>query len=314
MAFDLSGLSAYVDQMKFDLISQAIAGAETIKMIDVQTGIKHKANLNYLDTDIVMQAGGNCNTTPSGTTSLTKKEIAVYPIAINEDLCLDEMETLWTGMKQPAGSYAEDFFFHNAYADLKVKKLQLENELLIWQGDRTPASPAPSNTNLLRIDGFITLLNDQGGYVDGNPTGITTGTGITASNIRGIVDGIVNLIPENIAYRNDLVIFCDLTTYRLYTQALRTANLYNNAGENGAMECFIQGTNVKLKAVAGLNGTKKLVCTYPSNLVAGMDMTSDSDAFKMFFSEYDEKFKARIHYKLGAQIRFTSDVVYFKLA
>ena len=154
MALNLSGLSSYTDQMKYDLVAKIITEPKTVGIIDVQEGIKHTAALNYLDTDIVLQAGGNCNTTASGTTPLTQKTITVCPIAVNEDICIDDLEVMWTGMKMKPGSYNTDLPFHELYAQTKIAKLAYENELLIWKGDTTPGSRAILQPALFRQNGL----------------------------------------------------------------------------------------------------------------------------------------------------------------
>ena len=62
MAFDTSGLSAYVEEQNFPLLTKALAGGRTAELITKQTGVKGETALNLMDVDAVMaQSGATCS-------------------------------------------------------------------------------------------------------------------------------------------------------------------------------------------------------------------------------------------------------------
>jgi hypothetical protein len=83
--------------------------------------------------------------------------------------------------------------------------------------------------------------------------------------------------------------------------------------EAGMMEMIVPGTNMKLIAVGGLDGTNKLVATHLTNLFVGTDLANEEEQYKFVFDPISENvyFKAKMKY--GVQIAFPDEVVYFTL-
>lgn len=80
------------------------------------------------------------------------------------------------------------------------------------------------------------------------------------------------------------VIFVGEDTYRAFTMQLVEKNyhFYDGAYANG--ECFVPGTNVKVIAVAGLNGTGSVIAGRPENFFYGCDMVNDQEKFDFWYS------------------------------
>ena len=152
------------------------------------------------------------------------------------------------------------------------------------------------------------------GVVNGNPSGITVATGITTANVIGIVDGIYQLIPTSIIDNGDVVIFCGMDTFRKYTVALKNLNLFNYAAEATDFEIIIAGTNVKLVAVNGLNGTNKLWASRLSNLYVGVDLLNEEDRFELFYAKEADEMRFVAEFKYSVNYAFPTEVVYFALA
>ena len=151
------------------------------------------------------------------------------------------------------------------------------------------------------------------GVVDGNVDNVTA---ITASNVISIVDGMSSVVPTNILAMEDLHLFVGYDLYRTYALALRNANLFHYTGAENQGEDYSQmipGTNIRIVAVRGLNGTNRAFLTSASNLYFGTDLLSDSEEFQIFYSnDYDEvRFRAK--WKQGVQFAFPDYVVYFSL-
>ena len=153
----------------------------------------------------------------------------------------------------------------------------------------------------------------SGDVVTGN---INTVTAITASNIISIVDGMSSVVPTNILGMDDLTLFCGYDFYRTYALALRNANLFHYNGQENQGEDFSQmipGTNIRIVAVRGLNGTNRAFLTSASNLYFGTDLLSDSEEFQIFYSADFDEVRFRAKWKQGVQFAFPDYVVYFKI-
>lgn len=58
--YDLAGLSAYVDQLSSDIISEAVLSPVTMKYVNVVPGIKGTQNVNLLSETLTVQTGTTC--------------------------------------------------------------------------------------------------------------------------------------------------------------------------------------------------------------------------------------------------------------
>ena len=55
--YDVSGLAAYVDEQREDLITRSVTEAKTLGYITIQEGIKGSQEIKLMDDSIVYQAG-----------------------------------------------------------------------------------------------------------------------------------------------------------------------------------------------------------------------------------------------------------------
>src|SRR5210317_1530173 len=106
MAFDVSGLSAYSEEHLFDLIAASTAGAKTVNLVTVQSGVKGSAKINLLDSPVTFQED-DCAWNASGTTTLTQRTITAYDIKINESLCPKDLVGKYTQVMLKAGANEE---------------------------------------------------------------------------------------------------------------------------------------------------------------------------------------------------------------
>ena len=308
MALNVAGLTAYVDQVKMDLIKKMILGGRSTSFLTVQPGIKSAASINLLSSNLVAQEGG-CGFTDAGTTILTQNTLNVCPLKVNESICIDTLEQYYTQVMLQPGSYDTDFGFEQIYTEEKVSQVSSLIDNLIWQGNTAGSG------QLALCDGFIRLANTtySGSVVDGN---VSNYTAITAANIISIVDEAIQVIPTNIIAEDDLYLYCGYDFARLYFTALRNANLYNYPSvETGANDFMITipSSNVKLVAVKGLTGTNKFFISTKSNLYFGCDLLDDYENLQIFYSMDFQEVRVVAKWKSGVNAAFWDYVVYFKL-
>ncbi len=308
MALNVNGLTAYVDQVKMDLIKKMILGGRSASFLTVQPGIKSAASINLLSSNLIAQAGG-CGFTDAGETILTQNTLNVCPLKVNESICIDTLEQYYTQVMLQPGSYDTNFGFEQIYTEEKVSQISSLIDTLIWQGDTS----VTGQTGL--CDGFITLANTtySGSVVNGN---VTSATAITASNIIGLVDDAIQVIPTNIVAQDDLYLYCGYDFARTYFTALRNANLYNYPSvETGANDFMITipSSNVRLVAVKGLTGTNKFFISAKSNLFYGVDLLDDYENLQIFYSMDFQEVRVVAKWKSGVNAAFWDYVVFFSL-
>ena len=308
MALDVSGLSVYTDENKLDLIKKSILQGRSLEYVTIQPDIKTTATINIIDSTLVGQAG-SCGFNADGTTTLSQRPLTVKPIKVNEAICVETLESYYTQKMMNAGSYNENLPFEQIYAEDKAEKIADMIESVLWKGDTTGAG------NLALVDGYLKLI-DSISAVDGNVDGVTVATGVTSANIVDIIDGMVASIPADVIDADDLVLFVGYDKYRAYAKALRDANLFHYTGEENQGQEFSQmvpGTNVKVVAVKGLNGTSRMVLSRVANLYVGVDMLNDAEDFNIFYSQDNDEVRFISKFKLGVQVAFPELLVEFTL-
>jgi len=301
MAFDLAGLSAYTDENKLPLVRQSLLDGKTISMINVQPDIKTSAPINIFDTTPVWQAGA-CGWNASGTVTLTQRLITVSKIKNNDAVCVDDLEAFYTQALMKGGSYNEDMPFEQLYAESLTAKTAKFMETLTWQGDTTGAG------SLVLADGLIKIIDAESTVVTG------TAKAMDAANIIDAVDEMVASTPEDVLASEDLTLFMGYDKFRVYTNALKAANMFHiDTVEAKNWEIMVHGTNVKVVAVPGLNGTGagagRMFLVERSNLFMGTDMLNDAEQFSIRYSEDNDEVRINQKLKVGFQVGFPNRIV-----
>ena len=312
MSFVVSSLANYTDEQRADLLTRSLFGNKTAEMLfnagQVQVGVKSASALNILTSTVFFQADG-CGYNPSGLTTYTQRNITVGAIKIEETLCPKSLEQKWMQTQIAPGS-AVAVPFEEQIGREKASRIAKLLEVAMWQGDTASTNTNP-NTN--RFDGFNKIIDAaSASTIAGNTL---SATAITTSNIDDILDAMYAVIPSDIATESDLVCFCGIDTYKKYLVNLKNANLFHYAPDAGVtMETVIPGTNVKLVAVGGLDGTNRLFMSTLSNFYIGTDLVDELEEFKFWYSFDSDEVRYRASMKFGCQVAFPDFLVQFKLA
>jgi hypothetical protein len=312
MSFVVSSLANYTDEQRTDLLTRSLFGSKTAEMLfnagQVQVGVKSASALNILTSTVFFQADG-CGYNPSGLTTYTQRNITVGAIKVEETLCPKTLEAKWMQTQIAPGS-AVEVPFEEQIGREKASRIARLIEIAMWQGDTASTNTNP-NTN--RFDGFNKIIDAaSASTIAGNTI---SATAITTSNIDDILDAMYAVIPSDIATESDLVCFCGIDTYKKYLVNLKNANLFHYMADATAeMETIIPGTNVKLVAVGGLDGTNRLFLGRLNNFFAGTDLANEEEEFKFWYSQDNDEVRYRASMKYGVQIGFPDQLVQFKLA
>lgn len=309
--FDTDNLTAYVDQTNLELFTKAVFSGATSAYLSgqVQSGIKYKEQINYMDVDVNLRAKSGCGLTSSGDVIFDKKEIQVYPFYDQKTFCPSDLETFYTQQYLPQGSTYENMPIEQAFAEYYSAKVAAAVEVLLWQGVTGGTSG---------VIGFNEIIDGTSGVINGNPTSIAVGTGITTGNVIGIFNGMVNLIPDELAGQTDLEFVCGWDTFRKLLQAYFTLNNFHyGSTEEGSPyatgSIIIPSFGLRVTALHGLTGTNRIHLAQKSNYVIGTDAPNEYESLDVFYERKDNTIIARLIAKLGTQIRFGTELVTFKL-
>jgi hypothetical protein len=315
MAFDVSTLAAYTKDNWKELVTSSVLGSKTANLIksqgNVLVGVKSAENITIMDTDAFFQSGTNCGFNASGTTTFTQRAVTVGKIKINEALCLKDLESKFLQNALPQGSRYTDMIFAEQYSNRKAEKVAEQMEIALWQGDT-----ASANGNLNKFDGLLKLITAAGGsVVNANTSTFISGgpiSSITVANVVSVFDAIYTAIPAKVVAKDDITIFCGMDVFRLYTIALKNANLFAyNLDIKADSEFFLPGTTVKVVAVQGLNGTNDLVAARISNLFMGTDLLNEEERFEIFYAKEADQIRYVNEFKAGVNFAFPDEIVKF---
>lgn len=300
--FNLSTLASYTDEVGGELIRRAILEGETAKIIKVQPGIKGSQAINLLDSTLYVQ-DGTCGWTSSGQTTYTQRDITVCNYKVNEALCPADLNDYWLGQLLTPGSYNESVPFEQQIAELKTAQISQYIENLMWQ--------ASSATTC--FSGFKELFAQDGSGTTTVTGGIVVTGQSAISSVSALtqVDALVEQIPDDVVDRTDWVVFMSHANYRKYLINYRTANYYhfNPDGSYQEFKTFHPATNILVHPVGGLNGSNLVVLAPAGYMVMGVDLMSDSETLKMFYSEDFDEVRLRSNFKIGVQIAWPQFVI-----
>jgi hypothetical protein len=309
MSFTVSSLAAYTNEQSTDLLVKALFSNKTAATMyaanQVQVGVKSAASLNILASTVYFQADG-CGYNPSGVTTFTQRNITVGAVKVEETLCPKTLEAKWMQTQIMPGSPTM-VPFEEQIGNEKAAVIAQTLETAMWQGDTTSGNP-----NLSRFDGFSKIIAAASPVLaNAAPTTFST---VTSANIDDILDQVYANIPAAVATKTDLVCFLGVDAYKLMLVNLKNANLFHYVADAATeMEMVYPGTNMKLIAVGGLNGTNKLFAGSLSNFFLGTDLANEEEDVKMWYSQDADEVRVRFTFKYGVQVAFPSEVVYFTL-
>ena len=307
-SYDLGGLASYTDQLNSDIISEAVLTPVTMEYVNVIPGIKGTQNVNLLSETLSVQTGTTCGWNNAGDVTFTVAPVTVQSLKVNQSLCLQELNTLWLGQYLNAGSYNENAPFEAAIIDLQTKQIKRYNENLLWG--------ATSGTNT--FSGFKEIFASASFTADGGVklTGQTALCSVTGSSavekanaVLAQVDNLINSMSADIYDRDDIIIFMSQTQFKCYLTAVRNVNNFYidsaAVGKVGSVySIFHPQTNYKVVGVPGLNGSDLIVLGSQQYFLVGVDLTSDEDSFRAWWSQDFQEVRIMAAWKLGTAIAF----------
>lgn len=295
MALNLNGLTQYIEQRRLPLIKEAVLSAKSARLLNMQSDVKWKAALNLVSVAPVLQDGSVCGWSDAGTATLSQRIITAPMIKINQAFCHKDFIKYWTAYEVKVGVGRETLPFEEYFTSLIVDEVKAANEKLIWQGDT-----ASDDTTLKWTDGLLKLIE-----ADENVVTPTIASGASAYDA---IKAVYMEIPEKVL--DKAVIFCGADVFRQFMQEIVEKNYYHYPANGMPVEEFVlPGTNTKVIAVNGLNGTNKIVAARLENLFIGVDMADDAEKFEMWYSKDFNEFRLAIEYNLGVQFAFGDEIV-----
>lgn len=300
MAYTVSALTNYVKTNEDVLIKSVVLGGvkgDTISNLSLQTGIKTKERLNYLDVEPAFQDGTNCGFSASGKTEFTDRELETKQYKVQDQYCDRVLLGKFAEyqVKINAQKEASDLPFEAVLMDEIIGGINAGMEKEVWLGTGTGSS---------LIKGFVTLAAsaDSASTV---AVSIESGT-----SVYNAIKKVVMAIPERII--DEAVVFVSPAIYRAFVQEMVEKNYfhYKNDGNVENMDITFPGTDIKVHKTIGLTGDKKhIYASSYKNMVYGCDLQGDEEKVKVWYDDNSELFKYSIRWNAGVMTYFPDMVV-----
>lgn len=290
MAINVSSLTQYVEEQRLPLIKKTIFAAPSIKYFNLQTGVKHSAALNILDTTVQFGDGATCGWNEAGTSAFSQRMLEVGNYKVNMSFCDKTMLKYWNGYEVRVAAGQKSLPFEEDFVDSVIGGVKEKLEKIIWQGVKATD----------KADGIVTILNSAEGVIKPSvESGATTYEKVLA---------VYKAIPVKVL--DKAVIFVGADTFRDLVLEMTAKNLYHYAPTiDESLTIVLAGTTTKVIGVEGLNGTNKIVAANPENIYFGTDMEGDEEKFDLWYSQDNQEFRLAINFNAGVQVAFPDEVV-----
>lgn len=296
MAINVESLTTYVDEQKLPLIRKAVLAPKSANLFNLQTGVKSKAALNILTTNVVFGDGSTCGWNDAGGNTLSQREIEVGKVKVNMSFCDRTLLDYWCGYEVKVAAGKETLPFEEAFIADIIAHVNAEVEKAIWEGDK---ENGVGNLNI--FDGIIKILGQEDDVILVEEKENETVT-------QAIYDAYVN-IPLEVLHEASIV--CGEDMFRAYIGELNVANLYHyDPKVDEGMSIVIPGTSTRIYGVPGLNGTSVIVAgDLKNNFFFGTDLEGDQETFDLWYSKDNQEFRLAIKFNAGVQVAFPDQIV-----
>lgn len=299
MAYDVTALADYVKENPDRILTRAILGMRSARFMTVQPGIKSSEKLANLITQASLQSGA-CGWSPTATTTLADRLLTVEDIMSQEALCTKTLEKkmLQLKVKQGAMAGAEDNPIEAIWVENKVKQINKNIDILIWQGDKSLAGDPVRKW----IDGLLKILDAD----------------MPAANIiartASIIDDIDTLINTKISddvlgSGNTLSGYMSISNFMKLTTEIRNKNWFHiPQNEMGDFVMRYPGVPLDLIGVTGLQSKNQIIVGQIENFYIGTDLEGDFESVKVWWSEDNQEHRFHMNFRLGVQVAFPEEV------
>lgn len=291
----MTSLPEYVEQRRLPIIAKAVLGGDSIKLFNLQTGIKTSAALNLLTTDVEFGDGSDCGWNEAGTQELSQRILETGQIKINMAYCDKKMLGYWTQYQVRIAATGKELPFEEFFISEVLKDINAKLEKAIYQGDTASNDP-----NLNKFDGLLKILTDSGETVS-----FTAG----ANAAESIMNAYMAIPAEALDGASILV---GPAIFRQYVQSLVAQNLYHYDPNTPVDVVYIPGTNVAVRKANGLDD-HIIAGQLDKNFFYGCDMVNDKEVFDFWYSKDNREFRLAVEFNAGVQVAFPNLIVMGKV-
>ncbi len=196
-----------------------------------------------------------------------------------------------------------------AFVNLAMDSIKAQVNTLHSEGEKGAVG---DKAHLDFYDGFSTLI-----HADAKAKLVGTPEALTSDNILKKFDELKHSIPARLRHDSNLVSFCSIKAFDLYSEARAKTQSYVATPDLKPTTTLVQsfGTGIKIVPMHGLADDfvfATIASTKPSsNLTQGVWMENDINNFKIFkLNEGEQHYRALMRLSMGVQYKAGEDIVY----
>tara|TARA_R110002051_G_scaffold33818_1_gene75325 strand:- start:540 stop:1445 length:906 start_codon:yes stop_codon:yes gene_type:complete len=281
-------------------ISAALKQATSLEYLTMIENIKYKSNIQAMAGSALVR-DASCDFETLGTLALTEKVLEPKNLQVNLDICKKTLLSSWEALQMRAGAGAPPPASFDDYVISYMGEIIAEaTEESIWEGTAVAG----------KFNGFVgavTGLLLPG--VDATVVQNAAGGAYTAVNVIAEVSAALAAVPTAVLGKEDLYIYMNQTTYRLYIQAVSALGYVNAYNMNGDYLPMFNGVKV---AVCNGMIDNEVVIAQKSNLFFGTDLLSDAtriDILDMSSLDGSDNMRLVARYSAGVQTGTGADIL-----
>lgn len=286
---NLTALPEYIEQHKDQLFVDSVVGAKTLDFVELMLGVKHKDALNYLESEVVLQAG-ECGWNPQGTDTFAQRYIEVHLVEVEKEFCYIDFKQKYMNYQLRWEAGRETLPFEEKIAQSNVEAIKAAVEDMVWQGNSGAS-----------VTGFLADI------AEASATTVSFGSGET---VVGKVDAVVAAVNAKMLAKG-VNIFLSMTDFRNYVMESNGTCCANRPILDAAADTitYAGDSRIKLIPVLGLEGTGAIVAATPDALVYGTDLENSETVYDIWFDKKDQKFMFRVLFAAGTAVKYINEVV-----
>lgn len=295
----LTGLTAYVDETREELLSKSVLGAKSAQLFNLMSGVNSPTALHLLDTNITFQDGTECSWNPEGTAEISQRVVTPAILKVNMSFCPKQYLNTYASHMVKVNAGFKTLPYEQEFVNDIVKKINYGVEKMLWNGDSDNGNECDGLIKILESDGAISV------------------TGASGTSAYEAIKKVYQAIPENVLQNENVAIFVSAGIFRAYVQEVIALNLYHYNDSENPMETMLIGTNAKIIATNGLNdveGYDYIVAASLDNLYYACDMEGDKETFDIWFSDDAREVRLAVEFAVGTNVAFPDQVVLGKFA
>lgn len=286
---NLSALPEYIEQNKEQLFVDSTVGAKTLDYVELMLGVKHKEALNYLESEVELQAAA-CGWNPNGSDTFGQRYIEVHLVEVEKEFCYISMKEKYMNYQLRWEAGRETLPFEEKIAQSNVEAIKAAVENMIWKGNSGAS-----------VTGFL---------ADAEAASAATVEFSSGDTTVAKIDAVVAALPAKMLAKG-VNIFVSMTDFRNYVLESNGTCCANRPLLDAAAESIIYAgdSRIKIVPVLGLEDTGAIVAATGEALVYATDLKDSETVYRMWFDEKDQKFMFRVLFAAGTAVKLPNEVV-----